>query len=64
MTAREVKDFDGHRYPCEPLVREQLDRPIVGDAVIVGKQTIYFSPDEIISCLRATELILPRIFAR
>jgi hypothetical protein len=36
----------------EPLIREHLYRPITGDVVTIGRQSIYFTPTDILALLR------------
>lgn len=43
----------GLRYHMvEALIREHIHKPISGDVVLVGRQTVYFSPQTILALLR------------
>lgn len=39
-------------HMVEALIREHLHRPIKGDVVLVGRQTVYFSPEHILGLMR------------
>jgi hypothetical protein len=41
-----------NRHHIEMLAREHLYRPIRGDVLMIGRQTVYLSPDELIETLR------------
>ena len=43
----------GLGYECvEAIVREHKYRPITGNVIIVGRQTVYFTPEQILKLLR------------
>ena len=40
------------RHLIEAIIREHLNKPITGDVLLIGRQTTYASPDELIQVLR------------
>jgi hypothetical protein len=45
----------GH-HAVEALIREHKTRPIQGDVVLIGRQAVYFTPEEILALLREHDL--------
>jgi hypothetical protein len=41
----------GH-HVVEALIRERQHRPITGDVVLIGRQTVYFTPESILALLK------------
>ncbi len=39
------------RHMVEAIVREHLQKPIAGDVLMIGRQTTYLSPDDLIRVL-------------
>jgi hypothetical protein len=40
------------RHLIEAVIREHLNRPIAGDVLLIGRQTTYASPDELMQIIR------------
>jgi len=40
------------KHLIEAVVREHLHKPIAGDALLIGRQTVYLSPDELVRTIR------------
>ena len=39
------------RHLIEAVIREHLNRPITGDVLLIGRQTTYSSPEELIQVI-------------
>jgi hypothetical protein len=40
------------KHLIEAVVREHLHKPIAGDVLLIGRQTVYLSPDELVRTIR------------
>ena len=40
------------KHLIEAVVREHLHKPITGDVLLIGRQTVYLSPDELVRTIR------------
>jgi hypothetical protein len=40
------------KHLIEAVVREHLHKPIAGDVLLIGRQTVYLSPDELVQTIR------------